>query len=174
MGSEWTFSVLATVIVVIGLWTPLSSGCPAEVPYPAEAYRLNDTVSVYPLGPVCGLRPDAQVAVITPCSSCRWLVNGSQMTASYIHPYSSSIVLQPFDQNLRNTNITCICRTNTTRRYQFEIGDVCGKCLKLPGEENVCIVATIRLADVYSICVCVWGDTTVHNCVPIQLHVYLP
>ena len=131
MGSEKTFSVQAcvTVAALVVLWTaPLSSGC---LPQPAETYQLNDSHPDYYLGPVSESRHGVRVNVVTATPSCIWLLNGSQPSADqpYVYLNSSSILLQPFEQNLSTTTITCISRTNPLRRYTFDIGDVCGKFL---------------------------------------------
>ena len=157
MGNISTLSVL---VIVVGLWTP-SSGCPAQLPRPAETYQLNDDLPDYSLGPVCEPRPGVPVVVVTPCSSCSWFIDGSQPSADqpYAHPSDSSILLQPFDLNLRNTIITCICPTDPTKRYRFEIGDVCGKSeVTRGGKCSHCIVR------VYTIHVCALQYMVVSLC----------
>ena len=162
MGS--IFSLLTSVTVVIGLWATLSSGCPAQPPQPAGSYTLSDSHPNYYLRPVCEYRPGVWVYVAMATPSCIWLINGSQPSAyqPYAHPTPLSILLQPFEQNLMNTIITCI---TPTRRYNFVIGDVCGK---LPGGKNSCIIFTICVYYMYS-CVC----TTVHSGVPVYTVGYM-
>ena len=141
MGSKRTFSLL-TFVTVVGLWTPLSSGCPAQPPQPAESYTLNDSYPNYHLGPVSESKSGVRVNVVTATPpSCIWLVNGSQPSSHqpYADLNSSSILLKPFEQNLRNTNITCIDHRNPTKRYNFEIGHVYGE-FKVTGGEKLLLL----------------------------------
>ena len=166
MGSKRIFS-LPTFVTVVGLWTALSSGRPAPPPLPAELYTLNDSYPNYHLGPVSESRSGVWVNVVTATPlSCAWLINGSQPHQPFVaYQNSSSILLQPFDQNFRNTNITCINLKNSTERYNFTIGDVYGKFIR--SYQVACIIVAICQSVHY---LCVHYSTWWY---PVQLHVHV-